>query len=308
MARRHRSGFAPLLIVLALVLSACAASASTGTTTTTFVEPSTTVAPTSTTSTSTTTTTTIPPTTTTTLPPTTTTLAKLPPIDAEIKIPDGNGPFPTVVLVHGGGWVTGDPGLMRDLATHLTDAGFVTLNTSYKLSNESPGFPQAIEDVACAVNHARALPSSDGTVAVIGHSAGGHISAVVALTGDQYSGSCPVPGSGLPDKLVGLAGPYDIDRLGLLMLPFFGASSNGAPDAWLAGNPQRLTDENTQLESLIMYGDEDGFVDERFALEFHQALTDSGSDSVLEIVEGARHMNVREPDWVGDLIVVWLER
>ena len=305
MARRHRSGFAALLVVSSLVLSACLAAATT-TTTPTPGETSTTVAETTTTSTSTTTT--LPVTTTTTLPTTTTTLAELPPIDAEIRIPEGDGPFPAVVLVHGGGWVAGDPGLMNGLATHLTNAGFVTVNTRYKLSNESPGFPDAIEDVACAVNHARALPESDGTVAVIGHSAGGHISAVVALTGDQYARDCPVPGSGLPDKLVGLAGPYDIDRLGLLMLPFFGASSNGAPEAWLAGNPQRLTDQNTHLNSLIMFGDEDGIVDDRFALDFHQALLNSGSDSVLELVEGARHMNVREPEWVGDLIVVWLER
>jgi len=213
-----------------------------------------------------------------------------------------------VVLVHGGGWVTGDPGLMRGLANHLTNAGFITVNTRYKLSNDSPGFPDALEDITCAVNHARALPESDGTVAVIGHSAGAHLSAVVALTGDQYAGGCAVPGSGIPDKLVGLAGPYDVDRLGLLMLPFFGASPNGAPDAWLAGNPQRLTDQNTNLVSLVMYGDQDGIVDDSFAFDFHNALLNSGSDSVLELVEGARHMNVREPAWVGDLIVTWLER
>jgi acetyl esterase/lipase len=197
---------------------------------------------------------------------------------------------------------------MRNLANHLTQAGFVTVNTRYKLSNDGPGFPDALEDITCAVNHARALPDSDGTVALIGHSAGAHLSAVVALTGDKYSGECPVPGSGIPDKLVGLAGPYDVDRMGLLMLPFFGASPNGAPDAWLAGNPQRLTDENTNLTSLIMYGDQDGIVDDSFAFDFYQALLDSGSDSDLERVEGARHMNVRDPAWVGDLIVVWLER
>jgi acetyl esterase/lipase len=235
-------------------------------------------------------------------------LAELPPIDAEIKVPEGDGPFPVVVLVHGGGWVSGDPGLMRDLAGFLTGAGFITVNTRYKLSNESPGFPDAIEDVACAVSHARALPESNGTVALVGHSAGAHISAVVALTGDRYALACPVPGSGMPDKFVGLAGPYDVDRLGLLMLPFFGAGPNGAPDAWLAANPQRLTDENTDLASLIMYGDQDGIVDDSFAFNFHQALLESGSDSVLELVEGARHMNVRESEWVGDLIVVWLER
>ena len=57
-----------------------------------------------------------------------------------------------------------------------------------------------------------------------------------------------------------------------------------------------------------MYGELDGFVDDQFAFDFHQGLVDAGSNSTLELVEGARHMNMREPEFVGDLIVVWLER
>jgi acetyl esterase/lipase len=197
---------------------------------------------------------------------------------------------------------------MRPLAGFLTNEGFLTINTPYKLSNESPGFPEAVDDVACAVRYAAAHPDSDGTVALIGHSAGGHISAIVALTGDEYAKGCPVPGTGLPDRLVGLAGPYDVRRLGIVMLPFFGAGPSAEPEAWLAGNPQRLTEKNPALVSLIMYGGSDGIVDSQFATDFQRALTDSGSESLLEEVEGALHNNMKDPDWVGDLIVVWLER
>lgn len=225
-----------------------------------------------------------------------------------MKVPDGEGPFPAVVLAHGGSWITGDPSIMRSLANHLTDAGFLTVNTPYKLANDSPGFPEAVDDVACAVRYAAAHADSDGTVAVVGHSAGAHISAVVALTGDRYAENCPIAGTGIPERLVGLAGPYDVDRLGIVMLPFFGVGPNGDPDAWLAGNPQRLTDENTELKSLIMYGTSDGIVDSSFAIDLHGALVDSGSESLLEPIEGARHRDMRDPDWVGDLIVVWLER
>ncbi len=258
-----------------------------------------------------TTTTTPPLVTTTTVVETTTTQpepVELPEIDAVIKIPEGEGPFPAVVLAHGGGWVTGDPGLMTTLQNFLTDEGYVTVNTRYALADNGPGFPTALEDVACAINHARAMPETDGTVVVIGHSAGAHLGAVVALTGSDYAANCPVPGNGTPEKLVGLAGPYDVDRLGLLMIPFFGVSSNVDPDIWLAGNPQRLTDRNPDLMSLIMFGDRDGLVDDSFAIDFHAALVENGVDSTLEVVEGARHMNMRQPDWVGDLIAVWLER
>lgn len=311
MVRGRRRSFAGLLAITAIVAAACSpASGEVATTTEAAASSSTsesTTSTSSTTTTSTSSTTTLPPTT-TTLPPTTTTRPDLPDIGAEVKIPDGEGPFPAVVLVHGGGWLGGDPSIMRSLATFLTSEGFLTVNTPYKLSNESPGFPQAVDDVACAVRYAAAHPDSDGTVALIGHSAGGQISAIVALTGDQYAADCPIPGTGLPDRFVGLAGPYDVSRLGIIMLPFFGAGPNTNPDAWLAGNPQRLTDENTELVSLIMYGGSDGIVDSQFAADFHRALTDSGSESLLEEVEGAFHSQMRDPDWVGDLIVVWLER
>lgn len=313
MVCRRRRGFAALLTALALVAASCSTAADgeeptastsgrTTTTTSTTIPPVTTLPPTTTSSTA------PEPQTNTSVPDSTTTSVGFPEIGAEVLIPEGVGPFPSVVLVHGGGWVAGDPSIMRPLANYLTDAGYITVNTPYKLSDSDAGFPQAVDDVACAVRYAAAHPDSDGTVALIGHSAGAHISAIVALTGDLYGDSCPIPGSGIPDKFIGLAGPYDVDRLGIVMLPFFGVGPNGDPEAWLAGNPQLLTDQNPSLESLIMYGDLDGLVEPSFATGFHTALTDSGSTSLLELVEGARHNNLREPDWVGDLIVVWLER
>lgn len=304
MARRHGRSFTPVLVAAAIVLAACSSAGGEGSTSTEVpASPATTTSTTSATSTTSTSTTT-----TTTLQTPTTTGPELPDIGAEVNVPNGEGPFPAIVLVHGGGWLGGDPSIMRSLATFLTDRGFLTVNTPYKLSNQSPGFPQAVDDVACAVRYAAAHPDSDGTVALIGHSAGAHISAIVALTGDQYGTDCPVPGTGIPDRLVGLAGPYDVTRLGIIMLPFFGAGPSANPDAWLAGNPQRLTDENPDLVSLVMYGGSDGIVDSQFATDFHRELTDSGSESLVEEVENALHNQMQDPAWVGDLIVVWLER
>lgn len=204
--------------------------------------------------------------------------------------------------------MTGDPGVMRDLARYLTDQGFLTVNTPYALANRDPGFPDAVDDVACAVRFAAAHPMSDGTVALVGHSAGAHISAIVALTGERYGAECPIAGRGVPDRFVGLAGPYDAERLGILLLPFFGAGPNAEPEAWEAGNPQSLVDENPDLVSLIMYGDSDGIVDSQFATDFHAALEATGAQTELEVVENARHMDLRDPEVVGELIAVWLER
>lgn len=317
MARRPKRRLSALLIVL--VLTACTAGAVEGTTTTTET-PTTSLAPT--TSTTTPTPTTAAPTTTTTIAPststttgsattaaptsTTTTEAA---VDVDVQVPDGEGPFPAVVLVHGGGWIVGDPSIMRPLATHLTDNGFLTVNTEYQLANfDTPGFPYAVDDVACAVRYAAGHPDSDGTVAVIGHSAGAHIGALVALTGDDYGDGCPHAGEAVPERFVGLAGPYDVSRLGLAVAPFFGGGPDAIPEAWEAGNPQLQTEENSDLDSLLMYGELDGIVADSFAFDFFDALEASGSSAFLELVEGARHQDMDDPDFVGDLIVTWLER
>lgn len=315
MASRHRSRFAALIATTALVATSCVSGGtSTSTAPPTIAEPpvtTTTLAPTTlapTTSAAPTTTTEPPPATTSTRSATTTTPGTVPTPDAQVMVPAGEGPFPAAVLVHGGGWVAGDPSAMASLALHLNENGFLTINTSYTLAREEPGFPRAVDDVACAVAFAATHPSSDGSVAVIGHSAGAHLSAVVGLTGDAYGSDCPVDGSRLPQRLVGLAGPYDVARLGLVMLPFFGGGPDVEAEAWEAGNPMNLTGEHPDLATLIMYGDEDVIVQPSFAVDFHEALVASGVDSTLEVVEGARHMDLRDPDTVGDLILAWLER
>ena len=237
-----------------------------------------------------------------------TTTTHLSPIDLEIRVPEGAGPFPAAVLAHGGGWVGGSPALMSDLAQFLTEAGFLTFNTGYTLSNGVAGFPSAVDDVACAVRTAADHPAGDGTVAVVGHSAGAHLAALVALDTDVYGRACTLTEPVIPDRLVGLAGPYDVARLGPLILPFFGVRPNEDPEMWQAGNPLNQVANNPDLASLIMHGEEDGLVDLSFATDFAEALTAAGSEAVVEVVEGARHNEMHDPDVVGDLILAWLDR
>jgi acetyl esterase/lipase len=232
----------------------------------------------------------------------------LPDIGLEILVPEGKGPFPAVVLVHGGGWVAGSPALMADLARFLSDRGYLTVNTPYTLAGEVPGFPVAVDDVACAVRYAAAQPEADGTVAVLGHSAGAHLSALVALDDGEYGEDCPLETPVIPKRLVGLAGPYDVARLGPLMLPFFGTSPTEDPAAWGAGNPMYQVEKNPGLSSLLLHGEEDGFVDLSFAEDFAAALTDAGSEALVEVVEGASHNDMHDPVYVGDLVVTWLDR
>src|SRR5262249_37189421 len=67
----------------------------------------------------------------------------------------GNGPFPAVVLLHGGGWYLGSRKSNVPLALKLAHEGYVAVPVSYRLSGEAP-FPAAVHDVKCAVRWLRA--------------------------------------------------------------------------------------------------------------------------------------------------------
>ncbi|REK09209.1 MAG: alpha/beta hydrolase [Actinobacteria bacterium] len=300
MARGPRRRFVALLIALALAGVACdspdtasTTEGTTPTTTTSTSDPSTT----STVITSTTSTTTNPE----PAPP-----PAESPNGAEVLVPAGDGPFPAVVLVHGGGWIVGDPSSMASLALHLTDAGFLTVNTPYQLSLRSPGFPGAVEDVSCAVAFAANHPESSGDVTVVGHSAGAHIGALVALDASPYDDECEVADAGAPARFVGLAGPYDVDRLGPFVFPFFGVEPQENPGIWEAGNPLQLVGVNPGIEVLLIHGDEDEVVPADFSEEFAEALAVGGVDVTLEILEGVDHPGARSPSIVGELIVGWI--
>ncbi len=105
-------------------------------------------------------------------------------LDARLYLPDGEGPFPTVVYFHGGGFVFGSVATHEWLCRHLaTESGCGVLSVDYRLAPEHP-FPAAVEDADAAVRWAAAEPDAvagDGTLAVAGDSAGGALAAITAL-------------------------------------------------------------------------------------------------------------------------------
>ncbi len=100
-------------------------------------------------------------------------------------------PLPVVVFIHGGGWHGGDKKDYGDLATHLARHGYLCAAINYRLSGEAP-FPAALEDCKCAIRwlraHADDYNADPHRFATWGHSAGGHLAAMVALTPGQFEG------------------------------------------------------------------------------------------------------------------------
>ncbi|MBC7925116.1 MAG: alpha/beta hydrolase [Bryobacteraceae bacterium] len=100
--------------------------------------------------------------------------------------PDGTGPFPAVILVHGGGWMRGDrTQSVQPLFTPLLESGFAWFSISYRLVTDFMQVGTAVADVKAAVQHLRKFAArynvDPDRIAVIGESAGGHLASMAAL-------------------------------------------------------------------------------------------------------------------------------
>lgn len=109
-------------------------------------------------------------------------------LEMDIYRPKGAwGELPAIVCVHGGGWGKGSKVNHEKPAQALAARGFVTATISYRLSGEKP-FPAQIEDCKAAVRFLRANAKKFGInpdkIGAIGHSAGGHLVALLATSGD----------------------------------------------------------------------------------------------------------------------------
>jgi acetyl esterase/lipase len=98
-------------------------------------------------------------------------------------LPRGSGPFPGILLVHGGGWVTGDRILnLEPLFEPLLGAGFACLSISYRLARDMTSIGAAVEDVEMATNyvaaHAGEFRIDKDKLALVGESAGGQLAAM----------------------------------------------------------------------------------------------------------------------------------
>lgn len=219
---------------------------------------------------------------------------ELPDHHGELRLPTTGEPYKMAVLIHGGFWRnpwTLD--IMDGLAIDLTRRGWATWNIEYRRVGTGGGIPATPNDVARAVE---ALPQIGESfeltkIAVIGHSAGGHLAQWVA--GEALDGL-------LVRRVVSLAGVSD-----LAMAHEQGIGSNAVSDLFADRLP--LTDEELKMYSpmhrpplkarqLVVHGTADDRVPVEMSDAYVAAARDRGDNVTYHRHDGVDHMELIDPE------------
>ena len=141
---------------------------------------------------------------------------------ARLYQPAGAGPFPALVMVHGGAWNNKDRTDGQNTALDLCAAGIVVLSLDFRNAPEAP-YPASLQDINLGIRwlkaHAKDYGSSPERVGLYGTSSGGHQAMLSAIRPDdvRYKAHVLPDGPGVDAKvafvIAGWAVLYPLDRL-----------------------------------------------------------------------------------------------
>lgn len=209
------------------------------------------------------------------------------------------GGAPVVMMVHGGGWRTGDKAngaLGSEKAAFFTSQGYVYVSINYRLS-PAVKHPAHAEDVARAIawtaQHIGDYGGNPAKITLMGHSAGAHLAALVATDGRYLEklGKSPSMLNGV--ILLDTAG-YDIPRnLGELSEgPINAALYENAfgkdRDTWVEASPITYVKEGQKLPRFLVF-----YTDRKssgpISKEFVSAINKAGGEASDVLATGKSH-------------------
>lgn len=207
---------------------------------------------------------------------------------------EGRGLFPAVVYIHGGGWKGGNRNAFRRQAAHMATKGFAGACIEYRLSGEAK-YPAALQDSKAAVGWMRANAAKyridSQRIGAAGGSAGGHLVALLGVTGDVKAVAAFNPAVDLVS--FGKSAPASA---GSSVAEFLGATYAQKPELWAEATPITHVDKNSAV-FLFLHGNADTTVPYRQSLDMLNKLKAAGVEAELFTAEGAAHGFFNRPPW-----------
>lgn len=231
----------------------------------------------------------------------------------DLYLPEGAGPFPVVVLVHGGGFFTGDKAASASSAEFLVSQGIAAAGINYRLSGEAT-FPAAVEDSKAAVRFLRANAETyrldADRIGSWGESAGANLAAMLGTSsGDDVVEGASLGNPSQSSKVtatVAMFPPVDFltidveaDALGFTTntdaadsfeSQYMGFPVQSDPATTALANPTTYIDAG-DAAFLVQAGDADPLIPYTQSRNFADALrAELGDDRVsFDLFEGAGH-------------------
>jgi acetyl esterase/lipase len=216
----------------------------------------------------------------------------------ELRLPQGKGPFPVAVVIHGGCWVSKFATLQNTaaLSDALRDAGIATWNIEYRrLDDPGGGWPGTFADIADATDKvreiAKAHPLDLSRVVTVGHSAGAHLALWAASRSKVQKGSPVHRANPLPLKAaVALGGPGDLKGFyeyaaricgSNVIDSLMGGSPSSVADRYAQGSPKEMLPLG--VRQVLIVGVDDGVMPPPARESYAAAATKAGDK--VEIVE-----------------------
>lgn len=222
------------------------------------------------------------------------------PLLLDACVPDGPGPFPAVIIVHGGSWAGGDKADPREVGpilAPLTQAGFAWFSVNYRLSRQAR-YPACIEDVEAAIQfvrqHAGRFRIDPDKIALSGDSAGAHIVEMVAVRATPRHPERWISG------VIAFYGPCDLVEESFRRGgPSVAVQSLfGLPPKRLDATTVRVLEEASPIAHvrpnlppfLLLHGTADAMVDYPSSLAWKRDLDALGVPCTLITVRGGAHV------------------
>jgi acetyl esterase/lipase len=213
---------------------------------------------------------------------------------------EGDGPFPAVLVIHGGAWRQGNKADVRPILPQFVEHGYVAISPEYRFCPQD-AFPAQIHDVKAAVRwlkvNAKKNRIDPDRIGAMGFSAGGHLAMMLGLTSpnDGLEGDVS---AGAPDSrvkaVVNYFGPTDLaakdipDICKPWVKDFLGGSPQDRPDAAAKASPLTFVSKD-DAPVLTFQGTKDSLVPYTQAIKLADAMSSAGVPGRVELILGADH-------------------
>ena len=222
-------------------------------------------------------------------------------LKVDLYRPEGDS-VPTrtaVVLIHGGGWILGEPGMMAPLASQFAAQGFLAAAVEYRLIREA-AWPAQLDDVTTAIrwvaDNAADLGIDADRIVVAGASAGGHLALMAAANLKAESKVAAVLSLFSASELTVSEAPQKGKFNAAMLL-----GPDASDDVVEAASPYYQVSEGFP-PTFVLHGAKDWLIDPVASLRLYEKLTDLGVNAELHIVADAIHEFIEEPGMTGPMV------